>query len=407
MKAISFLGFNCYQPTTYTRLDTGERCTTRLFQEALIELYRPDVMVVLLTPKAEREIPLDVRTKSPCDSGASNWELLNSALDSRVRLVPVFGIPEEAQDPEAYAWHVFGRIAEHVDHEEEVLLDITHGYRAMSAIALGAMAYLQHAKGARVQRVVYGAYEAPSLADGSKPVWDLTGIATIAGWTSAADDLVCAGDASRLAEQVRPIDSQLADCLERVSRALQLLRLAEIGPAAADLLAQLRLGGFQQPALQAIARSIERVFQPLAYSSSDTAVEQLRKQYDLLRWFFDRRRSLEAATLATEWLLSVGVWLAEQSGRPNVARDLVRQALNLNEPPHPNDNPEFIAVRKTILSRTGAANLTSAWRKIRPVRNDLSHCGFLRHHNTLTVSDYNVRENELRSLLGNVRQLLN
>ena len=87
MKIISFLGFNAYQETTYIHTsDPTKTSITPFFQEALVDFYDVDILYVLLTKT--------VATKPPRGATKSNWEALEERLGNRVKLQPVYDIPE-------------------------------------------------------------------------------------------------------------------------------------------------------------------------------------------------------------------------------------------------------------------------------------------------------------------------
>ncbi len=102
MKAITFLGFNPkgYQKTIYVHPDGHAEKETEFIQEALVELYHPQTLYVLLTHTAE--------TRKPDGAQGSAWETLQHRLEGKVDLQPIKNVPESHSA--ADLWTLFDQL---------------------------------------------------------------------------------------------------------------------------------------------------------------------------------------------------------------------------------------------------------------------------------------------------------
>lgn len=127
MKIISFLGFNNYQEVTYIHhSNPTQTSTTPFFQEALLDFYDVDTLYVLLTKT--------VATQAPRNATRSNWDALQERIGNKVKLEPIFDIPE-SHAPEDN-WIIFDKITNCLNHGDRVIFDLTHSFRSLPVIAL-------------------------------------------------------------------------------------------------------------------------------------------------------------------------------------------------------------------------------------------------------------------------------
>lgn len=193
---ISFLGKNRgdsatgYQRATYA-FDDGQRVQTPFFGSALMQRLRPTRMLLLGTAGSMWDV-LDFDTEAPewaelteaSESAAVTQELLDR-VSTRTRgamqgaeLVLITYCRNEIEQMELLA-----DLAARVVEGEEVVLDITHGFRHLPLLALVAARYLSHVRRAVVRDIYYGALE--MTADGITPVLRLVGLLHMLDWIEA------------------------------------------------------------------------------------------------------------------------------------------------------------------------------------------------------------------------------
>lgn len=231
MKIISFLGFNArgYTETTYLNPDKTQKCKTEFFQEALVEFYHPEFLYVLLTQTAEAGIP-DKATES-------TWNTLQTRLKNRVKLKPIKEIPENHEPKDI--WLLFEKLTNCLNQGEQVLFDITNGFRSLPILALIAISYLRVVKQVEIIGLVYGAFDAKNKETNETPTFDLLPIVSLLDWTTATDQFIKTGNGQALASLLeRKGDStaqELSQGINAISEGLHLLRPNTVMEEAAKL----------------------------------------------------------------------------------------------------------------------------------------------------------------------------
>lgn len=395
MKALSFIGTSGYQETTYVH--QGQSCQTRFFPVALYALFAPDELVLFTTEQA-REKHLDALAGELDDHEGWKW---STTL-----------IPEGKSEEEI--WRLFDVLVEQVHEGEEVLLDLTHGYRSLPLLAFIAAAYLRVAKGVGIRGILYGAWDARN-AEGPTPVFDLSPFLSLLDWTAATDLFQRTGNAEPLAALLGSTQDDLyrlgsntpdlpkrlklaARALGGLSEAMRLVRVHEAMQLSADLVGRLaeaeaEAGRWAKP-FAVLLDELQQGYAPFALTDPLAEPEQdLRVQLQLIRWYIDKGWGLEAVALAREWLISFAAYrlrpdrdmLADRGNTEhllNSAADLLRYGIQLPEP--------AAGVPLTL-------QLAQTWNELRDLRNDLAHAGMRKQP---------LAANKVRGSIGEVHDKL-
>ncbi|WP_129678156.1 TIGR02221 family CRISPR-associated protein [Candidatus Chloroploca sp. Khr17] len=363
-KAISALGTSVYQETTYCW--EGQCCTTPFMAEATVRLFQPDQLLVLLTPAAAQK----------------TYPALQQRLAGVVPLQPL-SIPDGHAEQEL--WQVFGVLAEAIEPGDQLIFDITTGFRSLPMLALLAANFVRTVRQATVERMIYGAFEARHA--GQTPIFDLTPFLALLDWTTATDTLLRYGRADDLAEQVRqtPASSQpfppgqarqLANQLAALTSALQTVRPAEVMESAAQLerrLEALEPHRVAEPQVAPFSLLLDRIateYTPLALDqprSSHQGAAVLQRKLRMIRWYLDKAMPVQAMTLAREWLVSLVVVRRGQALFAYQARTEAEQWLN--------DKPEAPVLDAVMPDRVVVRQI---WKETIQLRNDLAHTGMRR-----------------------------
>lgn len=396
VKAISFLGFSLsgYKETTYRHPLGGPSFRTHLFQEALVEFYRPVDLYVLLTETAEKRIPED--------ASRSNWHELERRLAGKVRLVPVTRIPEALQVEDL--WTIFERLTECIDDGDRVLFDITHGFRSFPVIALIALSFLRVVKQIEIVGVVYGAFEAKLPDSDEKPVFDLTPMVSLLQWTAATDQFLRTGNASGL-RSLLPVEmGDLAGNLEAISQGLLLLRPLDVMQSAAELPAHI------QNVLPMVAEKVppfslllERIQDGYGAFSLPNPSEPAQAKVALLRmlcmieWYAEKGEYVQALSLAREWPPSLLCYHFQVDMLDAGEREDMELLLNGGKSKSNGSNPSRISRRLTEWPGVPSGKrLRALWAgelALANLRNDVLHSGF--RHNALGAKDIIARTQEV------------
>jgi len=273
---ISFLGKNRrdpatgYQKTSY-RFADGLTVTTAFFGSALIQRLRPDRTLLLGTAGSMWDaLDLDVEcTEWAALQEATERGDVDQALLDRVSKFTRASMPgaelvlmSYARDePDQIA--LLADLAARVSAGEQVILDITHGFRHLPLLALVAARYLTHVRQAVVTDIFYGALE--MTESGVTPVLELGGLLRMLDWVEAFAAYDASGNYGAFAallkrDGMKPKSAaqlELAAHLERVTnstkaREIVMPLLDEIGTLSgatalfSDQLAQ-RLSWARQP----------------------------------------------------------------------------------------------------------------------------------------------------------------
>jgi CRISPR-associated DxTHG motif protein len=379
MIIVTALGTGDYKNTKYVWGDYPP-CETNLFPVALAKWLKPSEMRVLLTPVA-KEHP--------------NWKTLQSQLKGKVRLDPI-DIPQGGSEEEL--WALFSRLTQELPSKDEVVLDITHGFRSLPFVAMLAATFLRIANDVKIRHIVYGAFEAKD-EDGAVPVFDLTPLVELLEWASATDRFLATGDARRIAEFLEakqdalhrsppasgkpPTKLQsLAGALRKLSEAEATAQARQVTERAASVVTQMDnmqddLEYLPLP-FKVLTEKIRHEAEGLAWADGEKpSAEALDRHLALLKTYSDRGQVIQGLLLAREWVVSkVCVDLGKDWIRD---RDHVENALNVYARTRRSHNGERTSEAGDLADRLRQLPyielLRGAWDKLVDPRNSVAHCG--------------------------------
>lgn len=184
-----------YSKTTY-RFDDRTTRTEPFFAMALLDYVKPDKLVLAGTAGSMWDVFFD---HQQTDDEAT-LKLVDAVAQSAVtpallglheqRLTEKLGIPVQcllipyARD-DAEQTAILGALANCVQPSDNLILDVTHGFRHLPMLALVAARYLTHVRRVQVQEVYYGAREMMDSASQEAPVLRLGGMLRMLDWTEA------------------------------------------------------------------------------------------------------------------------------------------------------------------------------------------------------------------------------
>lgn len=306
MKAISFLGFNNYQDTTYLNPMGFGNYKTPFFQEALVEFYKPETLYVLLTKTVE--------TVAPTGATETNWEALRKRLEAKVDLQPVYNVPEAHST--ADIWQLFEMLTNCLQEGDRVIFDITHSFRSLPVLALIAISYLRVVRNVKIEGLIYGAFEATNKETNETPTFDLLPMVSLLEWTTATDQFIKTGNGQALATLLHssnPSTENLAKSIDGIAQGLQLLRPMDVMREAAMLpnhIAEAAPVISQSvPPFVSLLERVEKDYgkfclaNPKDYTTNAKA--SLIRQLEMVKWYAAKGQTVQALSLAREWLPSL------------------------------------------------------------------------------------------------------
>lgn len=261
-----------------------------------------------------------------------------------------------------------------------------------------------------IEAIYYGAFELRSENNGVAPIIDLSEFVYMIDWIAASNQFVETGDARQLSQLLNPLsdssgaNKKAAVTLFDVSLATLLCRPLELGDRADALVKDLWEAEQQQPnrvvPFEMLRQQVSQTFSSFIGNLDEDAQAALQAQFQLIQWYHNNNRLIEAMTLAREWLLAAVNYQLE--GNVDIdnkyTREDITEALweiSRNTPPR-----ELTDYGKIIHQWPEKRQLITVWNKVRILRNTLDHAGYERRapSSSKIVGDANKAINSLSEL---------
>ncbi len=205
---LSFLGTSNYQVSKYYVDNTENFVETRFVQIASCKFHcwdfdENDKVFIFTTDKAKsRNWYDDFEFNKPCSdeiikNKGLQTELVKNGIKPKISDETAIWIPEESSEEKI--WETFKIVFDHLEPEDEIVFDITHGFRSSPMLLMVLINYAKFLKKITVRKIVYGAFEARSNENETK-LWDLTNFAVLQDWTNGANEFMNFGGTTILAE---------------------------------------------------------------------------------------------------------------------------------------------------------------------------------------------------------------
>jgi len=383
MKIISFLGLSKYEETTYLSPIGSEKVTTPFFQEALVEFYHPETLYVLLTQTVETFIPRG--------ASESNWEALQKRLHGKVSLQPIKNIPER-NSPED-VWSIFQQVTNCLQDGDSVIFDITHSFRSVPVVALIAVSYLRVVRKVKIEGLLYGAFEAKNKETNETPTFDLLPIVSLLEWTTATDQFIKTGNGEALASLLHSSNStteNLAASIKGIAQGLQLLRPMDVMRESALLPDRIKeatpIVSQSVPPFESLLERVEKDYGKFGLANPEDYTTNsklsLIRQLKMIEWYAEKGQTVQALSLAREWLPSLLCYHFELDPLDKPNRDEIELLLAGGTRKGYDGVPDrkstyldqWLEISKK--TRTQLTNLWGGQSNLAKLRNDVLHAGF-------------------------------
>ncbi len=263
-RLVTFLGVGRYEKTRYNFHEDDDGYETHFVAEALARHFQPEQVVVIATEPA--------------------FALHGAHLDKvlAARQIQVFHeILPDGQSP-GEQWVQFDKLRAALDagaELDEIILDITHGFRAQPFMAAAVLAWTRATTEKLLPvRVVYGAFAdrespseprpAPEILKNTR-IWMLPAFVELLDWSRALQMLLEAGRAGPVAEQARRIGREARKGWANEGRHGESPVLEQLGKALGSFGEQLET--IQAPAILGPDGSASVVLRWLQQAKGDTA----------------------------------------------------------------------------------------------------------------------------------------
>jgi CRISPR-associated Csx2 family protein len=414
---MSVLGTTDYDPCNYLSPDGATISNVRFVQEATVSFHcrdwdESDRIVIFLTDTA-RTMNWEDNGHKDRSGKPKRLDGLRTSLEKlelKPRLVPA-RIPEGRTEDEI--WEIFQIILDHIEDGDEVVFDVTHGFRSIPMLAFASLNYAKALKNVTLKGIFYGAFDArqgfapkPKDAYGPPtdvPIFDLTKYDNLLDWGQAVDRFLRAGDASevgRLAKEgINPLlresrgrhkaaaqIDKLAKALERFTRDIAACRGPNLSNNAQQVKKMLSVTE-GQALLKPLTPLMRKVEENIEVFDGDMVRDGLRAA----RWCLDHNLIQQGYTILQEFIVTYvclkldcdylnrkarekAAKLLHKTARSKGAREASKLNAAASEEEGPcDDRASMETARKLIGLPDG---LVAVFSKLSERRNDLNHAGF-------------------------------
>lgn len=310
---LSFLGLgqydekrkkSVYRETVY-ELD-GERSEpTRFVQVAeqmLLGWNRFDVLYIAATPASKETHFSDLcRELDPCRGD-----------------VELIVLDEDMSN--AGQWRWFEQIFSVVQDDDELCIDLTHGYRSIPVVFSAAINFLQKTKQIRLVHVFYGAYEKDRKL---VPLVDMRPFFDINIWADAMTRLTDDADARGLGEAAGQThrsqfpelnDPTFIEACTRTTERIRNVDVNHIGKDAQDLLQRVEsMKGACSPGAALLLEKVKNKYHPLArQDTGQYSGDYFDNQFEVAKLLLNHGLYMQGFTAMREFLVSVADMFVRQ-----------------------------------------------------------------------------------------------
>jgi len=262
---------------------------TDFFFIPLLKHYQPDKFYLLGTRDSIWEQVEKAREKVPFD-----YE----------KIIIPFGINSQE------IWQIFETIVRLPLRDTKLVIDITHGFRAIPfAVFLAALYFQSVREDVEIEDILYGNYEARNPETKVAPVVHLKSYLDMYQWIRAARRFVQYGDGDlliqKLTEQLEkfPAIGSFIQHFQRFVDNLQLTFVTQVAPQARRTLSQMTKETKRQlKSLPAFGLLYPQVIYRLRMLENET--HEWQRQWRLAEWFASNRQYTQAIIVLREMLIT-------------------------------------------------------------------------------------------------------
>lgn len=212
---LSVLGTSHYGKCKYSKEETGFISTeTRFIQTATLEYIgaknwnKDDAIYILLTEKAQSDNWLTSEDGMRAKLNGEKEKYIGLKEELKKMDLPcdanIKGIPIEDGKTEEEIWKIFEKMYDLIkdDLEDELYIDITHGFRYIPMLMLVFSNYTKFLNQFKIKSITYGNFE--TRIGNIAPIIDVTALSSLQDWTSASDQFLSTGSVEKLSNVYYP-----------------------------------------------------------------------------------------------------------------------------------------------------------------------------------------------------------
>lgn len=407
---ISFLGTNDYLDCRYS-LNQQPGGVVKYVQEDIVARFcrgwdsRDEIRVFTTDEARQRNWDDDGHVDRKTKEIKSNLGLGNRLTKMNLSAaVKQYDIPVGNSEEEI--WDIFQAVYNSLGQGDEIIFDITHGFRSIPMLFMVLIGYARLLKGISVEGVYYGAFEGlGNIQDAIKidqdqriaPIFDLTSFEQLIEWTGATQSFVKNGSAKELASLVQtkiaPVlresrgQDKVASAINKIVKGIDQISSNLLVNRGAEII-QYDYGRIKK-SLQSL-QSDQIFIRPLAPLMSvienkiDTFVkDDIKNGFQAVEWCIDHGLHQQAVTMLLENMVTYilageGVDWGAEKNRTAASRAIIlasNKSLTFDEDP---TDSELV---RLLMKNPMVTDLAREYEALREIRNDINHGGYLTEQN--------------------------
>lgn len=400
---ISFLGETNYGKCDYQKDGISYGGKLRFIQEATLnclnatnEWTKDDIAYILLTKGAEE--------KNWSDNGQTKYgsdeKIIQSGLQTQLQQMnlpfsvePIKDIPEGNDEREI--WIIFQKIFDHIQDNDKLYFDMTHGYRYLPMLFLVLSNYAKFLKKITVESITYGNYEISEK--GTKPglIVDLLPLTALQDWTYAAGQYLDSGNVERLEtlcnQELKPIladskgknqDAQIMNGFIKALREVISERQTCRGMSIITSKNFAKLKAYSDKIKTTLIPPMNPVFEKIKHSLVYfDEQENVKNGFSAAVWCYQNGLFQQAATILQEFVISFFCLRHNIKIDDEEIREAVNSAFNIkfngiSEKDWRGTEEQKIKIREILGDELlYNHNLVNYFNNLTEVRNDFNHSG--------------------------------
>lgn len=395
---ISFLGTNPYLECIYVKDKEFVAKPSRFIQTAIFEMLEHegeeiDKVYLFLTKEAQEKNFEDYYNEERKQQYIGLKNVWNEHFPEYAeRLIPV---SMKSGQLEHEQWELFTQIYQLIDEGDELYFDITHSFRSNPVIALIISNFARTMKNAKINRLLYGNFEALGYAkevaerdvtDRIAPIVDITTMVELLDWTVAVDSFLRTGNPvqiSQLAHEKVRMNSEDPDYrsinaltlqLSELSNTLEACRGQHYEKEVEKTFKRLQqIENIDETKLPQFSKLVDKIYDKIKAFSND----EKENMWGSIIWCYNHGLYQQCLTLIREHVITIiakeiGVDIFDGEKREAISAIITNTLMKKLQPEMLKHNRNMIEPVQHIMQEHPEL---SVYTKITTFRNDMNHAG--------------------------------
>lgn len=369
---LSFVGVSNYTPCKYILSNNvGEE----------VHYIQEDLLSRFCSNWKEKDVVLIFTTKEAKEKHWGNLKAKLKILNSKVQIEPI-DIPRGINEKEI--WKIFEIIYQNLKNKDKVILDITYSFRSLPTLLISLLGYAKLMKSIQVKGIYYGAFEAKKENTDVAPIFDLTAFSDLIDWTNATTSFVKHGTSKGIEELIANMEieekSNLSKFSEKVKEFTEDILFIRGNNIIHKNYNEIRETIAQVREKEIKIKAINDLINLIDTEISKYKSNELKNGFIAIKWCLKHDLYQQAITILTE---TASKYICREIGEKDCS-DIIGDALNILNTnkteeqwsKEAKDNKKII--EKLIDYFKNNSNVKNTIGKLKGIRNDINHAGFIR-----------------------------